>query len=263
MAGRQPQRQPHTRSSPHALHHHEIQGLLLDHKEMATIHSSLKQELSAVDQDLRQLASTAHKIREEKESQVKELYEKSLNLESEVRAVETLNSEHAQVIAHVQKLTESKIQLASQFKALEDELTRVKADVSQVSVIKADVENMKQELDKGRAAVEFEKKTRAENLELSQAMERKMNSLQREIEMLRAEVPNAEKRARAAAAVSNPNPGYMGNYGSHSMTYGGSPYAVQYSLNQGQVTADAPSPGLYGRPPGSQGPFDSQQHASY
>lgn len=55
-----------------------------------------------------------------------------------------------------------------------------------------------------RAAVEYEKKTREANLELSQAMDMKMNSLQRDIDMLRAELANTEKRARAAAAASNP-----------------------------------------------------------
>lgn len=56
-----------------------------------------------------------------------------------------------------------------------------------------------------RAAVECEKKTRAANIEQSLAMEKHMKSLQREIEMLHAELANAEKRARAAAAASNPS----------------------------------------------------------
>lgn len=142
--GQQPRQIP-----PHH-HHREIQGLLQDHKEMTAIHASLKQDLTTIDHDLRQLATTARKIRDERDSQVKELYEKSLNLESEVRGIDTLHSEHAQVIADVQKLSESKNQLVSQFKAVDDELSRVKADVAQVSVIKNDVDSMKQELKKGR-----------------------------------------------------------------------------------------------------------------
>ena len=57
-----------------------------------------------------------------------------------------------------------------------------------------------------RAAVKFERKTRLDNLELSRVLEGKINSMQQEIEMLRAELSNAEKRARAAAAAaSNPS----------------------------------------------------------
>lgn len=53
-----------------------------------------------------------------------------------------------------------------------------------------------------RAAIEFEKKTQASNLEQGQAMERNLISMAREIEKLRAELANAEKRARASAAAA-------------------------------------------------------------
>ncbi len=62
-------------------------------------------------------------------------------------------------------------------------------------------------LDVNRAAIEYEKKTRASNLQQRQAMERCMISMAQEIEKLRAELANAEKRARAAvAAATAPNP---------------------------------------------------------
>lgn len=152
MAGRHPL----SRVPPPSLivsHHREIQGLLLDQKEMVAMHAAIKQELVAADLELRKLSATAREIREERESQVKELYDKSLKLETEVRAIEALNSEHTQVIGDIQKLTESKIQLAAQLKVLDTELSdlsRVKIDASQVPVIQADVDKMKQELLKGR-----------------------------------------------------------------------------------------------------------------
>lgn len=55
-----------------------------------------------------------------------------------------------------------------------------------------------------RAAIENEKKGYAENYEHGQVMEKKLLMMARELEKLRAEVANAEKRARAAAAVGNP-----------------------------------------------------------
>jgi hypothetical protein len=59
----------------------------------------------------------------------------------------------------------------------------------------------------GRAAVEFEKKAHADNLLQSKAMEKNMIAVASEIERLRGELVNAEKRATAvttAAAVTNP-----------------------------------------------------------
>lgn len=55
-----------------------------------------------------------------------------------------------------------------------------------------------------RAAIEFDKKGYAENYEHGQVMEKKLISMARELEKLRAEIANSEKRARAAAAVGNP-----------------------------------------------------------
>lgn len=55
-----------------------------------------------------------------------------------------------------------------------------------------------------RATMEYEKKGYAENYEHGQMMEKKLVMMARELEKLRAEMANAEKRARAAAAVGNP-----------------------------------------------------------
>lgn len=55
---------------------------------------------------------------------------------------------------------------------------------------------------KNRAAIEYERKMHATNLEQSQILEKNMISMAREIENLRAELVNAEECARAAAAAS-------------------------------------------------------------
>lgn len=59
-----------------------------------------------------------------------------------------------------------------------------------------------------RVAIEYEKKGYAENYEHGQVMEKKLVSMARELEKLRAEVANAEKRAHASAAA-------VGNAGMH------------------------------------------------
>lgn len=51
-------------------------------------------------------------------------------------------------------------------------------------------------VDSIRMAVDYEKKANAEQLEQRQAMEKNLVSMAREVEKLRAELTNAEKRAR-------------------------------------------------------------------
>lgn len=58
-------------------------------------------------------------------------------------------------------------------------------------------------IDEYRNAIEYEKKTHASNLEQRQAMDKNMIIMVREVEKLRVELSNAEKRARAA--VTNPS----------------------------------------------------------
>lgn len=55
-----------------------------------------------------------------------------------------------------------------------------------------------------RAAIQRENKTRAHNLEYRKVMEEKMVSMAAEMEKLRAELADAEMKARAAA-----NPGKL------------------------------------------------------
>lgn len=57
--------------------------------------------------------------------------------------------------------------------------------------------------DLSRAALEREKKTQVSNLEQAKVMEKHMLSLNHEIEKLRVELANAERRSRAAATAAN------------------------------------------------------------
>lgn len=55
-----------------------------------------------------------------------------------------------------------------------------------------------------RGAIEYEKKGSAENYEKGQLMEQKLVSMARELEKLRAEIANTEKRARGTTTGVNP-----------------------------------------------------------
>ncbi|KAH8498700.1 hypothetical protein H0E87_017577 [Populus deltoides] len=92
------------------------------------------------------------------------------------------------------------------------------------------------------SAIEYEKKTRAFNLEQEKVLEKNRILLVREIEKLRTELANAEKRARAAAAAGNPSPGYGRNYGSAEVRYGGSSYPDPNGLQQVQIGGSDSAP---------------------
>ncbi|XP_057954271.1 protein FLX-like 1 [Malania oleifera] len=242
--------------------HREIQSLLIDNQRLAATHVALKQELAVAQQDLRHLSAAAANVKVERDAEVRDVYEKSLRMESEVRSIDALGAELAQVKMDVQKLTATKKELTAQLQAIDGDLARARADVQQLPAIKAEIENMHQELQRGRAAIEYEKKTHANNLEQSQAMKKNMISMAREIEKLRAELANAEKRARAAvaAAAANPSSGYAASYGNPDMGYGGSPYPDPYGMYQVQGGGGSSGDGgPYGSGTVTRGHYDVQR----
>ncbi|OVA02792.1 hypothetical protein BVC80_9093g148 [Macleaya cordata] len=255
---------------PHNLHpalieeridaqHHEIQSLLLDNQRLAATHVALKQELNAAQQELRHMSAAAANVKADRDAQVREVYERSLKLEAEVRSIDALNTELAQVRSDVQKLSASKLELTSKLQAINGDLKRVQEDLHQAPAIKAEIETMHHELKRGRAAIEYEKKTRNDNLEQRKVMEKNMIALAREVEKLRSELDNADKRARAVAAAAAANTGsvYPGGYGNPEMGYGGNPYVDPYRMHPAQGGVDAGS--QYGSGAVSHGPYDIQQ----
>ena len=228
-----------------AAQHQDIQALLLDNQRLAATHVALKQELEAAQHELQRMAHVADSLHEERDIQMRELYEKSVRLEVDLRGVETMRAELLQVHSDVKELTVARQELTGQVQAMSQDLTRMTADLQQVPALKAEIETVKQELHRARyfmvffgfetsmgdircfffyryfvilisvyifcisrVAIEYEKKGYAENYEHGQVMEKKLVSMARELEKLRAEVANAEKRAHASAAA-------VGNAGMH------------------------------------------------
>lgn len=167
--------------------------------------------------------------------------------------------------------------------ALREQLGRAQAESAKADNVRAQLETMRREIQKGRAAVEFEKKAHADNLQQSKAMEKNMISVASEIERLRGELVNAQKRVTAvttaAAAVSNP--GYAAPYGSSEAAYAasyGNPEAAYaatygnaeatyaaayvnadaYNTNQAQTRPDG-NP-RYMAPPVHYAQYEGQQH---
>ncbi|XP_023520163.1 protein FLC EXPRESSOR isoform X2 [Cucurbita pepo subsp. pepo] len=232
--------------------HREIQTLIYDNQRLAASHVALKQELAAADQELRHLSATAAKVKAERDAEVREVYEKSLKMDAEVHAMDAMMAELVQVRADIQKLSTVKQELSAELQAIRDGLTKASSDSQPLPPIKGEIDRMHHEIQRGRAAIEYEKRTHASNVEQSEAMEKGMVSMSQEVEKLHAELANAEKRARAASAVTSPFPGYAATYGHPDMRYSRSSYPSDpYGNHQVQGGAGVDT---YARAPSTHGP---------
>ncbi|XP_078428679.1 protein FLX-like 1 [Wolffia australiana] len=212
-----------------AAQHQEIQSLLVDNQRLATTHVALKQELAAAQHELRRAARAVGALHAENEAQLREMHEKSMKLESERRLAEAKKAELMQVRGDIQKLNASRLELTDQVQVLSQDVARAAAELQQAPVLKAEIETMKQEVQRVRSAIELEKKGYAENFEQGQVMEKNLIAISREVERLRAEI--AEKRAQPAVTI-NSAAGYGSNYPNPHLAYGGNQYPAAYPANR-------------------------------
>lgn len=129
-----------------AAQHQDLQGLLVDNQRLAATHVALKQELEVAQHELQRMAHFKESLREETESRMRELYEKSVKLEAELRGAEAMRAELVQVHGDIKELTAVRQDLSGQVQAMTQDLARMNADLKRVPALRAEVEAMKQEL---------------------------------------------------------------------------------------------------------------------
>ncbi|KAG6387274.1 hypothetical protein SASPL_152461 [Salvia splendens] len=246
-----------------AVQHDDIQVLLIDNQRLAATHVALKQELEVTQYELQRADKYAQTLHTEKDLQMRELYEKSAKMENDLNAVNAMRSELVQVHMDVKELTVGRQELAAQVQVMTQDLGRVTSDLHQVPAVKAEIEGLRHEMERVRAAIEHEKKSFAESFEHGKVMESKLVTMARELEKLRAELANTEKRAPAAAPVGISGVGYNANYVNPESGYPGNPYPAGYGMMPTNSMHPAPAGGEgyppYGPGAGAWGPYDTQR----
>ncbi|VVA97651.1 unnamed protein product [Arabis nemorensis] len=210
----------------------DVQGLLADNQRLAATHVALKQELEVAQNELQRMMHYIDSLRAEEDIMMREMYDKSMRSEMELREVDAMRADVQNVRADIKEFTSSKQDLASQVHVMTQDLARLTADLLQIPTLTAEIENTKQELQRARAAIDGEKKGYAENYEHGKVMEQKLVAMARELEKLQAEIANSEKRGRATGPVGHPGGvAYGAGYGNHEAGYPVNPYQPNYVMN--------------------------------
>ncbi|KAG8387921.1 hypothetical protein BUALT_Bualt02G0071600 [Buddleja alternifolia] len=177
----------------------EIKTLLLDNQRLASSHVALKQDVVDAEHDVRRLSAVATSIKAERDAQVRDVYERSLKLEAEARSMDGLSTELGRVRADIKELQTERKELVEKLKDIDDDVAKCHLELHQLPHIKAEIEALRRDIQRGRAALDYERKMRSRNFEQNEVMERHMISLAREADKLRSELANAEKKAMVAA----------------------------------------------------------------
>jgi hypothetical protein len=223
--------------------HEELQSLLAANQRLAATHVALRQELAAAQQEMQRLNSVIAGVSSEKDAQIRSLIEKAGKLESELRSTEPIKQELIQVRGDCQKLHLHSQELNQQLRNATQEVQRARGELQQVPALRTEVDNLRAELQRARNAFEYEKKANADQLEQRQVMEKNLVEMARDIEKLRAEAANVDKRPRV-----HPGGAYNGGYPVPEGSYG---------VMQPQVYGDG-----YGMHPQEAGPAANGNHST-
>lgn len=183
----------------------EIERLAGDNHRLAATHVALRQDLVASQHDIQRLRAHIRTTQTETDIQIRVLLEKIAKMEVDIRAGESIKMDLQQAHIEAQGLVTARRELSAQIQQASQELEKARADVKKLPEMHNELESMMQEHQRLRTTFEYEKGLNIEKVEQLKVTEKEMLSMAREVEKLRAEVLNAERRARA------PNP-YGGPY---------------------------------------------------
>ncbi|XP_073317757.1 protein FLC EXPRESSOR-like isoform X1 [Primulina huaijiensis] len=219
----------------------DIQTLLHDNQRLAVTHVALKQEFISAEQDVRHLSATAASVKSERDAQVREVYNRSLRLEEEARFVDGIPPELDRIRADIQELRGERKELSEKLRDIDEDLARTNSELMELPALRAEIEVLYKEIQRGRGAIEYERKMRAKNYQLSEVMEKHMISMTHEAEKLRSELANAGRRAMEGATVlmaaATPGPAYAAQYGNLEAGYGESSRSDPNAFHQSSVAA--------------------------
>ncbi|EXB94895.1 hypothetical protein L484_023003 [Morus notabilis] len=148
----------------------------------------------------------------ESDVQIRVLVDKIARAEADIRAGEAVKKDLQQARKDAQSLVAARRELTVRIQEVTKELQKARADVKSIPDLLAEVESLRKEHQRLRTTFEYEKGLNIEQVEELQAMEKKLIAMSGEVEKLKVDVFNAEKKAHA------PSP-YIGSYMNPDFSY--------------------------------------------
>ncbi|KAK4257609.1 hypothetical protein QN277_007173 [Acacia crassicarpa] len=176
----------------------EIKELVGDNRRLASTHVALREELVNAQQEVHKLRAHIRSIQTESDIQIRVLLDKIAKMERDVIAGENVKKELKLAHLEAQSLVVARQELKSQIERATQELKKVRADVKSLPDLQGELDNLVQEHQRLRATFEYEKNKNVELVEQLKGTEKNLIGMAREVEFLRAEIQNVEKRTQAS-----------------------------------------------------------------
>lgn len=126
--------------------HAEMRRILADNRQLLEDRIALQRELSAAKEEIHRINLIIGDIRAEQEIHLRDLLERTRKLESDLRATEPLKKEAVHLHGEMQKLNKMRQDLGVQVQTLTQDVTRLKSENQQNTLLRAEIDGLKNEL---------------------------------------------------------------------------------------------------------------------
>ncbi|KAK6944295.1 hypothetical protein RJ641_025397 [Dillenia turbinata] len=222
----------------------EIERLAGENQRLVAAHVALRDDLAASQEEIQKIRAHIRSIQTESDIQIRVLLEKIGKMEGDIRVGESVRKDLQQAHMEAQSLMAARQELTARVQEATQGLQRAHAAAKQLPEMHAELDSLKQELQKLRATFEHEKGKNLEQVVEMQAMEKNLFDMAREMEKMRAEVLHAENRAHTPNSYGgpymNPDPANPHTAPPQPSMQGGGPYADPYGRPFGM-----PPEGMY------------------
>nr|AFK44315.1 unknown [Lotus japonicus] len=196
----------------------EIERLAGDNRRLAKTHVALRDDLVSAAQDVRKLKSHIRSIQTESDIQIRVLLDKIAKMEVDIRAGDSVRKDLQQALIEAQSLAASRQELSAEIQRAAQEVKKAISDVKSLPDLQAELDDLVQERQRLRSTFEYEKSKNIELVDQMKIKEKNLIAMAREVEVLQAEILNAEKRANAPNLFRATTP--VDGSGSFSDPYG-------------------------------------------
>nr|GMD24273.1 protein FLX-like 4 [Ipomoea batatas] len=241
----------------------EIEQLVTDNHTLASTHVTLKQDISAVHEEIEKLQDHVRSIRTESDIQIRVILDKMAKKEGDAQAPDSIKNDLQQSIKEAQNLVTITQELNAKLKPATEELEKARLEVKKLPEVRAELENLQQEHQQLRETFEFEKGKNVAKVEQMKLLETNVVAKATEVERLRTELLNSERRVKAiysyGQAYVYPTPPmhasmpYMDGYGrpppAQITGEGAFPYGTGGTAPGVGGVAAPPNPGAWGQGP--------------
>ncbi|KAJ8433104.1 hypothetical protein Cgig2_020600 [Carnegiea gigantea] len=183
----------------------EIERLVMENRRLAASQGAMRQDLVSAREEIQRLRAHIRSTQTESDIQIRVLLDKTAKMESDIRAGDTIKKDLQQAHKEVQSLVAARQDLTMKIQQAGQELEKCRFDIKRIPDMLSELDSMRLEHQRLRSAFEHEKRINLDLVEHLQAMERNLVGMDKEVERLRAEVVNAEKRLQGPYGGAYPN----------------------------------------------------------